>query len=37
MKNYEKPTIALTLYEEEIFMDLFLSKDEDFDDEGDWN
>lgn len=37
MKDYQTPMVLLTLYEEEVYMDIFqLSKDMDFEDNGDW-
>ena len=37
MKDYQTPMVLLTLYEEEVYMDIFqLSKDVDFEDNGDW-
>ena len=37
MKDYQTPMVILTLYEEEVYMDIFeLSKDMDFEDNGDW-
>ena len=37
MKNYQTPMILLTLYEEEVYMDIFqASNDIDFEDNGDW-
>ena len=37
MKDYQTPMVLLTLYEEKVYMDIFqLSKDVDFEDNGDW-
>jgi hypothetical protein len=37
MKEYQTPTLNLVLYEAEVYLDIFeLSKDNDFDDNGDW-
>ena len=37
MKEYQPPMLSLVLYEAEVYLDIFeLSKDNDFDDNGDW-
>ena len=37
MKEYQTPTLSLVIYKEEVYLDIFvLSKDNDFEDNGNW-